>query len=73
MVSDLTEQELKQWQKEVRSRKSAEFGEVGKKTFCEYFGENSCGILTELVCETGICYFYANKYRNFDVISEENC
>ena len=73
MVSDLTEQELKEWQDEVRSRKREEFGEIGEKPDCKNFGGNSCGILRELYCKSETCYFYENKHMNFHMNFEEDC
>lgn len=52
---------LKALQKQLRSQKVAEFGEIGQKTDCQNCGKNSCLIMRELYCKTEVCHFYDKK------------
>lgn len=65
VVVVMDNEELKQWQKEVRAKKAEEFGEIGLKMNCQHYGScgrfNGCRILTDCFCETEVCQFYKKK------------
>lgn len=52
---------LKTVQGKDRMVKVAEFGEVGKKSDCEYCTKSECIILKELYCKSEVCHFYTKK------------